>query len=76
MHVFQTKGSTKQTARWTKEEEDKLREGVEALGDREWERLSYVYLEGRKSPLQCWQRWEKMVKPGMSVPQSSQQLIG
>ncbi|KAA0173087.1 hypothetical protein FNF27_05436 [Cafeteria roenbergensis] len=49
--------------RWTREEDDLLRQAVSSLGPRQWRRVAEM-VPGR-SHVQCLQRWKKVLCPGL-----------
>lgn len=49
--------------RWTREEDDLLRQAVEELGDKQWSTVAQR-VSGRSS-VQCLHRWTKILKPGL-----------
>ena len=51
--------------RWTKEEDAKLRKGVQAIGATKWKKISEQFLNGRRSDVQCLHRWQKVLRPGL-----------
>lgn len=57
----------RQTSRWTREEDELLKAGVDALGPRDWKRISEEFLGGRRRDVQCYQRWERTLKPGVKT---------
>jgi hypothetical protein len=52
------------TARWSREEDERLRLGLEQMGPEQvdWDRLATVYLQGRRSQKECYERWERTIK--------------
>eukprot|EP00947_MAST-08B_sp_MAST-8B-sp1_P002131 g2131.t1 len=50
---------------WTKEEDIKLREAVEAHGAKNWKMISQVAFLGSRSNAQCMERWQKVLRPGL-----------
>ena len=57
-----TTGAAAASSRWSREEDDQLRKGVEALGPRDWKRISEDFLGGKRKDIQCYQRWERTLK--------------
>ena len=57
------------TGRWTKREDEKLRQTIEASGPdegaRDWAKIAAAAFEGGRSPGQCEDRWEKVLKLGL-----------
>eukprot|EP00939_MAST-03C_sp_MAST-3C-sp1_P001846 g1846.t1 len=51
--------------RWTKEEDQQLRYGVNAIGAKNWKRISEEYLGGTRTDVQCLHRWQKALRPGL-----------
>ena len=49
--------------RWTKEEDEQLRQAVSSMGDHQW-RLIAKHVPGR-SAVQCLHRWDKILRPGL-----------
>lgn len=39
--------------------------GVEALGAKNWKRISEEYLGGQRTDVQCLHRWQKVLRPGL-----------
>lgn len=50
---------------WTVEEDQKLAEGVEAHGAKNWKRIAAEFVPS-KDHLQCWHRWKERVDPSLS----------
>jgi hypothetical protein len=50
---------------WTVEEDQKLIEGVEAHGAKNWKRIASEFVP-TKDHLQCWHRWKERVDPSLS----------
>lgn len=46
--------------KWSKDEDEALRNGVDTLGCRSWKQISEEYLQGRRSDVQCLHRWQKV----------------
>ena len=58
------------TGRWTKREDEKLRLTVEAAGaggegGRDWAKIALEAFNGGRSPPQCSERWDKVLKLGL-----------
>ena len=51
--------------RWTKDEDERLRQGVSACGPKSWKKISSDYLGDMRSDVQCLHRWTKVLKPGL-----------
>jgi len=51
--------------KWSKSEDAALKKGVEALGAKNWKRISVEFLGGARSDVQCMHRWKKALKPGL-----------
>lgn len=45
---------------WTPEEDRLLKEGVRAVGPRNWKRIAHEYLRSRRTDVQCLHRWQKV----------------
>lgn len=58
-----TTGSCSKGQKWTKEEDDKLRQVVDDLGTKNW-KLVASKIEGRDQA-QCQHRWQKVLKPSL-----------
>ena len=57
----------KKTGRWTAEEDDALRAGVEALGaEKAWRRIADDFVLTKKTDAQCMHRWNK-VRPASTI---------
>ena len=54
-----------QKHRWTKEEDIKLREGIDKLGEQNWKAIAQEYLGNNRTDIQCLHRWKKVLKPGL-----------
>lgn len=65
MWVLQSE--SRKTSRWTREEDEQLKRGVETLGPRDWKRISEEFLGGKRRDVQCYQRWERTLKPGVKT---------
>ena len=46
--------------KWLAEEDARLRAGVEALGAKNWKRISEEYLNNGRTDVQCLHRWQKV----------------
>jgi hypothetical protein len=57
--------SKRSRKRWSKDEDAKLREGVQVMGPKSWKAISDTYLAGHRSDVQCLHRWSKVLKPGL-----------
>ena len=55
---------TKKIKFWTPEQDQRLRECIEQYGEKNWKMISFE-ISG-KSPLQCLQRWNKILRPGIT----------
>jgi len=51
--------------RWSKDEDEQLKKAVEAIGPKNWRRISKDFLGGRRSDVQCLHRWQKVLRPGL-----------
>jgi hypothetical protein len=51
--------------KWTAKEDTRLRAGVAAVGECQWELISSQYLKGQRSAIQCSHRWQKVLRPGL-----------
>ena len=51
--------------RWTKEEDQKLRAAVAAVGPQNWKLIASDYLSDQRSDVQCLHRWQKVLQPGL-----------
>ncbi|KAG5185909.1 Homeodomain-like protein, partial [Tribonema minus] len=49
--------------RWSPEEDDRLRRGVDMFAARNWRRISAVV--GTKKAVQCMQRWKRSLRPDL-----------
>lgn len=52
---------------WTPAEDARLREGIQVVGPRQWLRISQEFMRGARSETQCYQRWERTLKPGVKT---------
>jgi hypothetical protein len=43
----------------------KLRDGVRAIGPKNWKKISEEFLGGKRSDVQCLHRWQKVLRPGL-----------
>lgn len=59
------KRSSKYSAggKWTKYEDECLRQGVEEVGAKNWKAISVHYLKGKRTDVQCLHRWQKVSLP-------------
>jgi hypothetical protein len=46
--------------KWTAAEDNCLRAGVAEIGPRNWKAISFTYLKGKRSDVQCLHRWQKV----------------
>jgi len=46
--------------RWTKEEDQKLRAAVAAVGPQNWKMIANDFLGEQRSDVQCLHRWQKV----------------
>ena len=53
------------SGRWSKDEDEQLRKAVEAIGPKNWRRISTEFLQGKRSDVQCLHRWQKVLRPGL-----------
>lgn len=60
-------GKRKLPTPWTPEEDARLREGIRIVGPRQWQRIAQEFLQGTRSETQCYQRWERTLKPGVKT---------
>jgi hypothetical protein len=51
--------------RWTKEEDQRLRDAIKAIGPANWKTIAMEYLGGARSDVQCLHRWQKVLQPGL-----------
>lgn len=51
--------------KWKKEEDDILREGIKMLGTKNWKKISEDYFDGKKTEIQCYNRYQKVIKTGL-----------
>lgn len=51
--------------KWTAEEDENLKRGVEVLGPKKWLQISQEYLHRARSAVQCLHRWQKVLRPGL-----------
>lgn len=47
-------------SRWSKDEDQWLRQGVQDLGPKNWKRISEEYLHNKRTDVQCLHRWQKV----------------
>lgn len=57
------------TGRWTKHEDELLREAVAEYGPKNWKRISDAAFDGLRTDVQCLHRWQKVLKPGLKKGQ-------
>jgi hypothetical protein len=60
-----TTTTTSGGGRWSKDEDQQLKNAVEAIGPKNWRRISKEFLGGRRSDVQCLHRWQKVLRPGL-----------
>ena len=53
------------SGRWSKDEDGQLLKAVEAIGPKNWRRISTEFLQGKRSDVQCLHRWQKVLRPGL-----------
>jgi len=53
------------SGRWSKDEDEQLRKAVEAIGPKNWRRISTEFLQGKRSGVQCIHRWQYALRPGL-----------
>jgi hypothetical protein len=51
--------------RWTKSEDERLKEAVDQIGASNWKRISQEYFSNTRSDMQCLHRWKKVLHPGL-----------
>jgi len=51
--------------RWTKDEDEKLRQAVQEMGGKNWKKISEMAFSGVRSDVQCLHRWQKVLRPGL-----------
>jgi hypothetical protein len=51
--------------KWSSIEDGQLRKAVAELGTKNWKRISQEFFQGERSHIQCLNRWEKGLKPGI-----------
>jgi hypothetical protein len=51
--------------RWSKEEDERLRQGVSSSGPKNWKHISELWMGGKRTDVQCLHRWNKVLKPGL-----------
>ena len=51
--------------RWTKDEDERLRQAVQKMGANNWKTISQTYFPGRRTDMQCLHRWQKVLRPGL-----------
>ena len=57
------KKDKKHPKKWTKEEDDLLRQAVREFGEKQWKEIAQR-IPGRNH-VQCLQRWKKVLRPGL-----------
>jgi len=57
------------TGRWTKHEDELLRQAVTEYGPKNWKRISDAAFDGLRTDVQCLHRWQKVLKPGLKKGQ-------
>lgn len=57
------------TGRWTKHEDELLRQAVADYGPKNWKRISDSAFDGLRTDVQCLHRWQKVLKPGLKKGQ-------
>jgi len=57
------KKDKKDPKKWTKEEDDLLRQAVREFGEKQWKEIAQR-IPGRNH-VQCLQRWKKVLRPGL-----------
>jgi len=57
------------TGRWTKHEDELLRQAVAEYGPKNWKRISDSAFDGLRTDVQCLHRWQKVLKPGLKKGQ-------
>lgn len=67
--VEQEYAVTPKTGRWTKHEDELLRQAVTDYGPKSWKRISEAAFDARRSDVQCLHRWQKVLKPGLKKGQ-------
>ena len=55
--------SQKKTGKWTKQEDESLKNIVPIYGEKQWRKIA-SHMNGRTS-IQCLHRWTKILKPGL-----------
>ena len=51
--------------KWTKEEDELLRDAVSQLGPTNWKSIAEDYMKHQRSDVQCLHRWQKVLQPGL-----------
>ncbi|GMI09032.1 hypothetical protein TrVE_jg12365 [Triparma verrucosa] len=51
--------------RWTKQEDEKLRSAVAAVGPQNWKTIAQDFMGNQRSDVQCLHRWQKVLQPGL-----------
>jgi hypothetical protein len=57
--------SPAQGGRWLPEEDQRLRDGVAAVGAKNWKKVSEMYMDSKRTDVQCLHRWQKVLRPGL-----------
>lgn len=63
MESFATQEDGSRKGKWTREEDEQLRQAVEELGEKHWTAIA-VRVPAR-TPIQCLHRWTKTLRPGL-----------
>ena len=51
--------------RWTKTEDKQLRLAIEKGGPQNWAAIATQFLKGKRTDVQCLERWQKVLEPGL-----------
>lgn len=51
--------------RWTKKEDELLRQAVQKVGAKNWKKISVEFMHSKRSDVQCLHRWQKVLRPGL-----------
>ena len=46
-------------------QDEALREGVRVVGAKNWKRIAAEYLANSRTRVQCRERWQKVLRPGL-----------